>query len=156
MVLFVFSRMIAVLLAGLLFKSAGYYLLLLWFSFSTAYFLVSIDKSLNDFISAHPLLCEKYHNFCRCNHFIYHSWQLVGHPFFFFFFFFFFTKNLFKLACILYTICRFKICNYCKSAEISYLATPNRLDFRETFIYLLSLFKKLLCRLKVLSLIILY
>lgn len=32
--------MIAVLLAGLLFKSAGYYLLLLWFSFSTAYFLL--------------------------------------------------------------------------------------------------------------------
>lgn len=32
--------MIAVLLAGLLFKYAGYYLLLLWFSFSTAYFLL--------------------------------------------------------------------------------------------------------------------
>lgn len=32
--------MIAVLSAGLLFKSAGYYLLLLWFSFSTAYFLL--------------------------------------------------------------------------------------------------------------------
>jgi len=32
--------MIAVLVAGLLFKSAGFYLLLLWFSFSTAYFLL--------------------------------------------------------------------------------------------------------------------
>lgn len=32
--------MIAVLLAGLLFKSAGYYIILLWFSFSTAYFLL--------------------------------------------------------------------------------------------------------------------
>jgi len=32
--------MISVLLAGLLFKNAGYYLFLLWFSFSTAYFLL--------------------------------------------------------------------------------------------------------------------
>ena len=39
-------------------------------------------------------------------------------------------------------------------AEISYLATPVSLDFRVTFIYLLSLFKRLLCRLRLLSLII--
>ena len=39
------------------------------------------------------------------------------------------------------------------SAEISYQATPISLNLKVTFIYLLSLFNRLLCRLKVLSLI---
>ena len=50
-----------------------------------------------------------------------------------------------KFPRILFVICWFKT---------TYLDYPIRLDFRETFIYLLSLFKRLLFRLKVLSLII--
>ena len=61
----------------------------------------------------------------------------------------FFTKYIFSISkcpCVLYAIC--------KSAEISHMATPICLDFCVIFIYLLSLFTRLLCRLKVLSLII--
>ena len=49
----------------------------------------------------------------------------------------FFTKNILKFSCVLYAIGRFKIC------EISYMATHISLDFKVTFIYLLSLFKRL-------------
>ena len=53
--------------------------------------------------------------------------------------------SVLKFPGVLYAICRFKI-------RISYLATSISLDLRATFIYL-SLFKRLLCRLKVLLII---
>ena len=61
----------------------------------------------------------------------------------------FFIKNIFEnspASYMLYVGLKF--------AEITYLATPISLDFRVTFICILSLFNQILCRLKVLSFII--
>ena len=64
---------------------------------------------------------------------------------------FFFTKYIFynsPASYILYVGLKFTI------AEISYQGTPMSWDFRVTFVYQLSLFKRQSCRLKFLSLII--